>query len=85
MTEDKFKTDEEKQKRIDELIGEVERGEYKRATIPNHGEKRNPDYEKFEEYSELQVDAQLLMPESNASQQPTQDAHEQPMIMPPEL
>ena len=50
MSEDKFKTDEEKQKRIDELIGEVERGEYKRATAPNHGEKRSPDYEKFEEY-----------------------------------
>ena len=44
-------TDDEKKKRIDELIGEVERGEYKFVSPPNHGEKREPpDYNAFEEY-----------------------------------
>jgi hypothetical protein len=41
---------EERKKVIDELIGEVENGSYKRTTAPNHGEKREFDNDSFQEY-----------------------------------
>jgi len=41
---------EERKKRVDELIGEVENGEYKRTIAPNHAEPRIPNLEEFEEY-----------------------------------
>ena len=41
---------EELEKRVNELIGEVENGEYKRAIAPNHAEPRVPNLEEFEKY-----------------------------------